>query len=118
MGGTTEICKKKEHDVKVIDKHSMEYVVRSGVAGGLSGSAAKTLIAPLDRIKILFQTSNPDFIKYRGSFSGLFKAGNRIWANEGFFRIVPWTSGDTSTDIPLCGNQVCSLRANPQYFDS
>lgn len=76
---------KKEHDVKVIDKHSMEYVVRSGVAGGLSGSAAKTLIAPLDRIKILFQTSNPDFIKYRGSFSGLFKAGNRIWANEGFF---------------------------------
>lgn len=76
---------KHEHERKVIDKHLMEYVLRSGVAGGLSGSAAKTLIAPLDRIKILFQTSNPDFLKYRGSFFGLFKAGNRIYINEGFF---------------------------------
>lgn len=71
--------------VKVIDKHSLEYVVRSGIAGGLSGSAAKTLIAPLDRIKILFQTSNPEFLKYRGSFFGLFKAGQKILRNDGFF---------------------------------
>lgn len=65
-----------EH-VKIIDKQSMEYVIRSGISGGLAGSAAKTLIAPLDRIKILFQTSNPEFLKYRGTFSGLFKAGDR-----------------------------------------
>lgn len=72
-----------QDNVKVIDKHSLEYVVRSGVAGGISGSAAKTLIAPLDRIKILFQTSNPEFLKYRGSFFGLFKAGRKIVANDG-----------------------------------
>lgn len=72
-----------QNNVKVIDKHSAEYVFRSGLAGGVSGSAAKTLIAPLDRIKILFQTSNPEFLKYRGSFFGLFKAGRKIVINDG-----------------------------------
>lgn len=70
-------------EIKVIDKHSMEYIVRSGIAGGISGSAAKTLIAPMDRIKILFQTSNPEFLKYRGSFFGLFRAGHKIWVGDG-----------------------------------
>lgn len=73
-----------EH-VRVIDKQSLDYVLRSGVAGGLAGSAAKTLIAPLDRVKILFQTSNPEFLKYRGKFSGLFKASKRIWSNDGLY---------------------------------
>lgn len=73
-----------EH-VKIIDKQSVEYVIRSGISGGIAGSAAKTLIAPLDRIKILFQTSNPDFLKYRGTFSGLFRAGGQIWANDGVY---------------------------------
>ncbi|KAL6026094.1 coenzyme A transporter [Candidozyma auris] len=70
---------------KIIDKHSTEYVVRSGIAGGISGSAAKTLIAPMDRIKILFQTSNPEFLKYRGSFSGFFLAGRKIWTSDGLY---------------------------------
>lgn len=69
--------------VRVIDKHSLEYIIRSGIAGGISGSAAKTLIAPLDRIKILFQTSNPEFLQYRGSFLGLFNAGQKILRNDG-----------------------------------
>ncbi|CDK29157.1 unnamed protein product [Kuraishia capsulata CBS 1993] len=66
-----------------IDKRSMEYVVRSGLAGGVAGSAAKTLIAPLDRVKILFQTSNPHYKKYRGSFRGMFRAVNHIYSNDG-----------------------------------
>jgi solute carrier family 25 protein 16 len=66
-----------------IDKQSVEYVVRSGIAGGVAGCAAKTLIAPLDRVKILFQTGNADFKKYSGSRLGLLKATKQITNTEG-----------------------------------
>ncbi|KAK5959494.1 coenzyme A transporter PWA37_003455 [Arxiozyma heterogenica] len=67
----------------IINKNSMDYVIRSGIAGGLSGACAKSLIAPLDRIKILFQTSNPHYTKYSGSLMGLYEAARHIWINDG-----------------------------------
>lgn len=62
----------------------MDYVLRSGLAGGLAGCAAKTLIAPLDRVKILFQTSNPEFRRYAGSWLGFYRAIKQIHSNQGF----------------------------------
>ncbi|CEP60875.1 coenzyme A transporter LALA0_S02e01618g [Lachancea lanzarotensis] len=66
-----------------IDKRSAYYIWRSGLAGGVAGSCAKTLIAPLDRIKILFQTSNPHYLKYSGSMLGLLQAGMHIKTYDG-----------------------------------
>ena len=79
-------------DVKIIDKQSIQYIIKSGVAGGIAGSCAKTLVAPLDRIKILFQTSNPEFIKYRGTFNGFIDAGKRIWKMDGIFGLYQGNS--------------------------
>ncbi|KKK19154.1 hypothetical protein ARAM_001390 [Aspergillus rambellii] len=64
-------------------KRSVDYVLRSGLAGGLAGCAAKTVVAPLDRVKILFQASNPQFAKYTGSWFGLISAIRDIKRFEG-----------------------------------
>lgn len=71
------------HERRKISKQSWEYVVRSGVAGGIASCAAKTVVAPLDRVKILFQASNPQFQKYTGSFAGAMRAMRDIYKSDG-----------------------------------
>ncbi|KIK68954.1 hypothetical protein GYMLUDRAFT_236833 [Collybiopsis luxurians FD-317 M1] len=65
------------------DKRSLHYIIRSGIAGGVAGCLAKTVVAPLDRVKILFQASNPDFQKYAGTWSGTFRACTEIYKSTG-----------------------------------
>jgi solute carrier family 25 protein 16 len=66
-----------------IDKQSWNYILRSGLAGGIAGCVAKTAIAPLDRVKILFQAQNPEFQKYSGKWLGVFTAGKEIVKTQG-----------------------------------
>ena len=84
-----------------IPKQSWEYATRSGVAGGLAACAAKTVVAPLDRVKILFQANNPQFQKYTGSWAGAIRAIRDIYRKDGgrglfrghsatLFRIFPY----------------------------
>lgn len=56
----------RRRPLSIAEKQSSNYILRSLVAGGIAGCAAKTVIAPFDRVKILFQTSNPRFEKYSG----------------------------------------------------
>ncbi|KAK9762826.1 coenzyme A transporter [Basidiobolus ranarum] len=65
------------------DKKSLNYIVRTFIAGGIAGCAAKTVVAPMDRVKILFQSSNPHFEKYSGTFWGIFLAGKDIYQGAG-----------------------------------
>lgn len=68
---------------KAADKQSWNYILRSGLAGGVAGCVAKTAIAPLDRVKILFQAQNPEFQKYSGKWLGVFTAGKEIVNTQG-----------------------------------
>ncbi|KAK8192994.1 mitochondrial carrier domain-containing protein [Phyllosticta capitalensis] len=66
-----------------IDKQSWEYVVKSGLAGGVASCAAKTVVGPLDRVKILLQASNPQFVKYSGSWLGIAQGMGAIYNQNG-----------------------------------
>ncbi|KAF2716014.1 mitochondrial carrier [Polychaeton citri CBS 116435] len=66
-----------------VQRQSWEYIIKSGVAGGIAGCAAKTVVAPLDRVKILFQASNPQFAKYTGSWDGFVRALRDIYRTDG-----------------------------------
>lgn len=70
-----------------IDKQSYQYIIRSGLAGGVAGCVAKTAIAPLDRVKILFQAQNPEFQKYSGKWLGVFTAGREIVNSQGLMAL-------------------------------
>ncbi|PWN35836.1 mitochondrial carrier [Meira miltonrushii] len=65
------------------EKQSWHYIIRSGLAGGVAGCVAKTAIAPLDRVKILFQAQNPEYQKYSGKWTGVFVAGREIVRSDG-----------------------------------
>jgi solute carrier family 25 protein 16 len=43
------------------------------------------VIAPLDRIKILFQTGNPQFKQYSGSVKGTVRGLGHIWRTSGIY---------------------------------
>ena len=73
----------KDGESKKIPKQSWQYAMRSGVAGGLAACAAKTVVGPLDRVKILFQASNPEFAKYTGSWTGALRAMRDIYRSDG-----------------------------------
>ncbi|KAI9321898.1 mitochondrial carrier domain-containing protein [Dichotomocladium elegans] len=92
------------HGKEQLEKtQNLDYAIRSAVAGGIAGCMAKTAIAPLDRVKILFQAQNPAFEKYAGTFTGAFKAGRDIVHHTGLlglfqghsvtlFRIFPYAA--------------------------
>ncbi|KAL1919556.1 uncharacterized protein VTP21DRAFT_2249 [Calcarisporiella thermophila] len=70
------------------DTRNWNYILKSGLAGGIAGCAAKTVIAPLDRVKILFQSSNPHFLQYSGSWLGFFRALSDIYRSTGIFGLL------------------------------
>lgn len=86
-----------------VDKKSYEYLVKSGIAGGIAGCAAKTVVGPLDRVKILFQTQNPQFTKYTGSWTGFPTAVRDIYLQAGVQGLFKGHSATLLRIFPYAG---------------
>ena len=59
----------------------LETVLKSLMAGGLSGAVAKTVIAPFDRVKILFQVNPSKKFSMRAALRVL-KFSLYIWESN------------------------------------
>lgn len=81
-------------------RQSMDYAIRSAIAGGTAGCAAKTLVAPLDRVKILFQTGNPAFRVFTKSWLGFYKAGREIYKADGVLALFQGHSATLLNKFP------------------
>ncbi|KEF52996.1 uncharacterized protein A1O9_10904 [Exophiala aquamarina CBS 119918] len=86
-----------------VDKRSLDYLLRTGFAGGLAGCAAKTVVGPLDRVKILFQASNPQFAKYTGSWFGVVTAMRDINKQAGLRGLFRGHSATLLRVFPYAG---------------
>lgn len=75
-------------------------VVASFVAGGVAGAVSRTVVSPLERLKILLQVQSSGRTEYKMSIP---KALGKIWREEGFkgmmagngvncIRIVPYSA--------------------------
>jgi hypothetical protein len=75
-------------------------VVASFIAGGMAGAVSRTVVSPLERLKILFQIQSVGREEYKMSIG---KALGKMWREEGFrgfmagngtncIRIVPYSA--------------------------
>ena len=76
----------------------------SFIAGGIAGASAKTLIAPLDRVKILFQVSSNPF-----SARAVVEELRRTYKNEGFAALFKGNGAQVVRVYPYSGIQFMSF---------
>ena len=84
------------------------------IAGGVAGAVSRTVVSPLERMKILFQVQGPEPAAYRGVVSTLVQ----MWREEGVrgylrgngtnvIRIVPYSASQFASYEQF--KRVCSL---------
>ncbi|XP_026292992.1 solute carrier family 25 member 16-like [Frankliniella occidentalis] len=83
------------------------------LSGGIAGMCSKTTVAPLDRIKILFQAHNSHY-KNLGVWSGL----NAIRKNEGFMALYKGNGAQMVRIFPYAAIQFTAFEQYKKTFKS
>ena len=69
-------------DGRIRDADAHVTVSKTFIAGGCAGIISKSCLAPLDRIKIIFQVSEKKF-----TFRNGYKLGRQIYMRDGFWSL-------------------------------
>jgi len=88
------------HDPSAVREFFQQPFVASFVAGGIAGAVSRTVVSPLERLKILFQVQSVGRNEYKMSVP---KALAKMWKDEGWrglmagngtncVRIVPYSA--------------------------
>ncbi|ORX44423.1 mitochondrial carrier [Hesseltinella vesiculosa] len=82
------------------------------IAGGVAGAISRTVVNPMERIKILFQIQGPDSPSYRGIWPTL----KKIWVDEGFKGLMAGNGTNVIRIIPYSASQFASYEYFKQLF--
>ncbi|KAJ5516268.1 hypothetical protein N7527_007828 [Penicillium freii] len=85
------------------DSRNLNFILRNGLAGGVAGCAAKTIVAPLERIRILFQTSHSHFVQYSTHWDGFIQAARHIRTSYGIPALFKGHSASLVRVFPYAG---------------
>jgi len=83
--------------------------LRTFVSGGIAGSIAKTMVAPIDRVKILLQVHNKHYDRY-----GIFESFYRIVQKEGFKSLYKGNGAQMLRIFPYAAMQFTSYETYKQ----
>ncbi|CAI5742568.1 unnamed protein product [Peronospora destructor] len=82
-------------------KGSMQTVSKSFIAGGMAGIVAKSTLAPLDRVKILFQVNDQRKFNFRNAA----RMAKNIYVHDGFHALFRGNMLNILRVIPYAGLQ-------------
>ncbi|CAI2183130.1 5843_t:CDS:2 [Funneliformis geosporum] len=74
------------------------------IAGGVAGAISRTVVSPLERIKILFQIQGPEPASYRGIIPTITK----LWREEGWIGMLRGNGTNVIRIVPYSATQFAS----------
>jgi len=90
-------------------------VVASFMAGGVAGAVSRTVVSPLERLKILYQIQSVGRNEYK---LPIHKALGKIWKEEGFAGFMKGNGSNCIRIVPYSAIQFASYNFYKRFFES